>query len=163
MVSVAISCFESAMCSSSMELRLEDRSRFRIITECAHKMPLFNKSSTLEFENHQKTVTLLRTIQCSLPTFLPLIRWLLFTCCWWWCLLAWEKAGWSKMFLWRCTRARPQDDIWRLNDHSDWTRSRPRARPSPRSPPQPRQLFKVNCRSGSIARAIALIYTNSRQ
>ena len=81
MVSVAISCFESAMCSSSIELRLEERSRFRIITECAQRMPLFNKSSTLEFVIHQTKIgkNLLRTIQCSHPTFLPLIRWLPFS------------------------------------------------------------------------------------
>lgn len=126
MVSVAISCFESAMCSSSIELRLEDRSRFRIITECAQRMPLFNKSSTLEFVSYQTKIGKSAPNNSMLPSHVPTPYQVapFFTCCWWWCLSAWEKAGWSKMFLWRSTRARPQDDIWRLDDHSDWTRSR---------------------------------------
>ena len=71
MVSVAISCFESAMCSSSIEHRLEDRSRFRIITECAHKMPLFNKSSTLEFVSHQTKIGKSAPNNSMLPSHVP--------------------------------------------------------------------------------------------
>ena len=162
MVSVAISCFESAMCSSSIELRLEERSRFRIITECAQRMPLFNKSSTLEFVNHQSKIGKICSEQFNAPIprssassggspFHMLL------------VVVFVGLGKGRLIkdvslaLYKSTPAR-----WHLAPgRSFWLNAiQARAR---WPPPQPRQLFKVNCRIGSTARANALIYTNGRQ